>query len=113
MGRLNLFSQGTFENYVISAIIDTRTSHICLSMDGRIFTIEQGEEQMENVLTAKSSDELKEVAGWRKDLSEFGIEGQDDFKRGPKSTAVSKTLADAGMALPPYHFRCRSTIRPI
>ncbi len=113
MGRLNLFSQGTFEKYMISAIIDTRTSHICLSMNGRTFTIEQGVEQMENVLTAKSSDELKQVAGWRKDLSAFGIEGQDDFKTGPKATAVSKSLADAGMALPPYHFRCRTTIRPV
>lgn len=113
MGRLNLFSQGTFEKYMISAIIDTRTSHICLSMDGRTFTIEQGQEQMENVLTAKSSDELKQVAGWRKDLSAFGVKNQDDFKTGPRSASTSKSLADAGMALPPYHFRCRSTIRPV
>ncbi len=113
MGRLNLFSQGTVKKYTIQAIIDTRTSTICLQMNGRQFTIEQGEEQVRKVLTAKSSAELKQVAGWRKDLSDFGVKNQNDFKSGPSSLNMNKSLAENGLSLPPYHFRCRSTIRPV
>lgn len=113
MGRINLFSQGTFEKYMFAAIIDTRTSKVCVQMDGRIFTIAQGVEQMDKVLGAVSSDELKKVAGWQKDLSAFGVKDDDDFKRGPLSAKVSKSIADAGLNLPPLHFRCRSTIRPV
>lgn len=106
MGRLNLFAQGDFKKFMYQAIVDKRTSVICLSLNGRIFTVEQGQKHIEKMMSAKSSDELKKVAGWRRDLSEFGVTTPDEFKTGPRSDEISKAIADAGGLIPPAHFRC-------
>jgi hypothetical protein len=112
-GRLKLFDGGNFKSYEFAAIIDKRTSLICQSMHGRRFTVEQGQKNMSRVLNANSTAELKKVAGWRRDLSEFGASSPDSFKTGRGSKEFSDQLALAGLSIPPLHFRCRSTIRPI
>jgi len=99
--RIQMFKQGGFTTYQIGAVIDRRTSQICNSMNGRTFTVQQGEQHITKVLGATSSAGLASAAPWRRDLSSFG------------KSPSSKTLADAGMALPPYHFRCRTQVFPI
>lgn len=90
--------------YQIAAILDNLTSQICLSMNGMIFELKYAVEFRDKVLEVETISQLKEFAPWRKDLSEFGIK-----------TAVpsaAEVLAAAGMAAPPYHFRCRTSIYP-
>jgi hypothetical protein len=111
--KMNLFSQAEFKHFEFSAMMDNRTSVICRSLNGRIFTVQQGVDHMNRVLDATSTTELKKVAGWRRDLSEFGVTTEGDRKRGPGSKELSAELAKAGLSMPPLHFRCRSTIRPI
>jgi hypothetical protein len=111
--KMNLFAQAEFKHFVFSAIMDKRTSVICRSLNGRIFTVKQGVDHMNRVLNSRSITELKSVAGWRRDLSEFGVTSEGDRKRGPGSEALSAELAKNGLSMPPLHWRCRSTIRPI
>lgn len=111
--RIAGMNQAGIEGYEIQAIIDRRTSQICIQMNGRRFTIKQGNETIDAVLSAPDAEALRAIAPWRKNLSEFGIAGNDAFKKGPRAKAFSDKLADAGMALPLYHFRCRTQVRPI
>lgn len=111
--RINLFDRGGFTEYEIVAIMDNRTSEICRAMHGRTFKIGQAQSTIDRILEAEDAEELKQIAPWRKDLTEFGVKTQDAFKTGPRATSFSSSLADAGMALPPYHFRCRTSIRPV
>lgn len=97
--RIKQMSFSSITSYVIDAILDRRTSVICNSMNGRVFTVESGMETIKNILSSKSSEGLKNVAPWRKDLSGFGKNPSSD------------DLAKAGMALPPYHFKCRTQVR--
>jgi len=77
------------------AIMDRRTSPLCRDMNGKIFTIEQGEEHIA-ATTAVDGQELKEVSPW---VAPSFIEG--------KST---DELAAAGVIMPPLHGNCRSTV---
>lgn len=97
--RIKQMNFSSITSYVIDAILDRRTSVICNSMNGKVFTVESGMRTIEQVLSSKSTEGLKSVAPWRKDLSSFGKNPSSD------------DLAKAGMALPPYHFRCRTQVR--
>lgn len=96
--------------YIIAAIIDKRTSDICVSMNGRTFKTKEGLQHIDNVVNVKSLDELKSAAPWRRDLSEFGV---TERKKMVNNKKLSSKLALAGLALPPYHFLCRTTIQPV
>lgn len=90
------------------AVIDNRTSEVCLSMDGRIFEIEQAKAFRQQVFDAENVEDLKDFAAWRKDLSEFGLSAGQNLN----DPAISSQLAAAGVIVPPLHFRCRSELHP-
>lgn len=106
---LNLMREAEIQSYVWASVLDERTSTICIQMDGRVFEIKIGVEQMEKLLEMESGEDLKENFGWRRDLSEFNLkEGQ---KLSSKETA--RLLAENGVPIvPPAHWRCRSEIFP-
>lgn len=106
---INALVDAEILEYVISAIRDNKTSVICFQMHGRTFKVSQGISLMNNVLNSKTPNDVKEVAGWRKDLSEFGVTRQREKINDKK---LNNKLASSGMALPLYHFRCRTTIEP-
>ena len=91
-----------------SAVIDHRTSEVCLQMNGRIFTIEQAKTNMDNILGQDSIEGLKTVAPWFRDLSSFGVGAGEKLT----DSITSSRLAEAGVIIPPLHFRCRSEIVP-
>lgn len=85
---------------------DDRTSRVCQHMSGKVFTVEQAKTQMDAELSAKDPDEVKKIHPWLK---------MDELKSiSPKAGHIGKAdqeaLAKAGLPLPPYHFRCRSTV---
>jgi SPP1 gp7 family putative phage head morphogenesis protein len=108
--RVNLMSQAEITDYEIVAIIDKRTSDICLQMDGRRFSVKDGMAHIDSVLGAKTPSGLRQVAGWRDSLKELGIKNP---LSGKTSSKISAILSGNGMALPPYHFRCRTQVRPV
>ena len=106
-GALNVMAEAEIERYVISAVLDSRTSDICRFMDGREFSVSQGRSQMNRYLGAREPHDVREVAGWvsSDEAQTFAGSGSDDSQRAG--------LASAGLALPPYHGRCRTVVIPV
>jgi len=109
-GTITNYQEAGFETFEIAAIIDRRTSQICQLMNGKTFTVDQGADLRDRIMGAENPTQLKNIAGWMRGKeagSAFGI------KPGVAATpAQSKAMAGKGMALPPYHFRCRTVIIP-
>jgi SPP1 gp7 family putative phage head morphogenesis protein len=83
------------EEYRIIAVMDARTSSICREMDGKVFRTEHAVKIRDDMIGAKDPEAVKAIAPWR-DADE--VKGKD-----------ADALAKLGMALPPYHYHCRSS----
>lgn len=99
-GQLRSFSQLKITRYEIMNPMDDRTSIICTFMNGKVFEIKDGLDQVANDSKAKNPDGLRASHPW------LGITAI----KGIAARGGTKALAEAGLALPPYHFRCRSTV---
>ena len=93
LGKITGFEKAGIAYYEIRAIIDDRTSDICLSMNGRIFPVSDGANLRDEILSMSSPEEIKSVAPWR--------------AAGEVSNLHTSDLPP-GMEFPPYHFRCRT-----
>lgn len=84
------------EYYKVVAMMDSKTSEICRSMNGRIIPAKHLEKQAGNLLNAKSMADKKNAATWQSKA----YNGKSD-----------KLASNFG--LPPYHFRCRTEVVPV
>lgn len=86
--------------------MDHRTSQICAHLNGKIILIEDGVSQIELESGAKNPKKIKEVHPW------LSFEKIKEIS--PRSGNVSKkdtdALAKAGVVLPPFHAKCRTTV---
>lgn len=78
------------EEVKVVAVIDKKTSAVCRSMHGRIIPIKSAKDQADAITNAESIEEKKKASRWQ---------SQPIFGKLP-----------AGVALPPYHFRCRTIV---
>jgi SPP1 gp7 family putative phage head morphogenesis protein len=97
LGVIEGMVEAEITEYEVVAVMDERTSAICREMNGRIIKVEQAVKLREALLNAKSPEDVKTIAPWLK---------LEDIRGKP-----TKDLS-IGMAAPPYHFHCRSTIVP-
>jgi len=127
-GEINSFAEYGVTAYQITAIVDERTTEQCLVMNGKTFTVEEGARQAARTakayVAADSADELREILGrihpWpngtENSPANFAgwFESQAGFKPpapGTDFTPAQRAAASrAGFALPPYHWRCRTTV---
>ena len=93
LGKINGFEKAGIEYYEIKAIIDDRTSDVCRYMDGVVFPVSEAVKFRDSILKLNSPEDIKKFAPWRS-ATEIS-----DFKKDGFPT---------GMALPPYHWRCRT-----
>lgn len=105
-GQLRSFEQAGVRELEIVNPMDDRTSEICEHMNGKVFTIEQAREQFDRELAATNPTEFKAAHPW------VTIEELRDIspKAGDAGAKDAEALALAGIGLPPYHWRCRTTI---
>lgn len=82
--------------YKVVAIMDSKTSDICRSMNGRVIPAQHLERQANAITAAKSMAAKKAAATWRNEP----YLGRSD-------------KMDASFGLPPYHFRCRTEVVPV
>jgi|GEM_PF-1999055 SPP1 gp7 family putative phage head morphogenesis protein len=97
MGAIESMVEAEITEYEVVAVMDERTSAICREMNGRIIKVEQAVRLRDALLDAKSPEDVKKIAPWLK---------LEDIRGKPTGTLP------VGMAFPPYHFHCRSTVVP-
>ena len=108
-GQINLMDEAGITQVMWSSVMDDRTSDICASMNGRVFTIDMVKAQQTRILEQDTSDAVANLYPWRKDLSEFNLKPGERLS----SFEASNLLASSGVPIvPPAHFRCRSELVP-
>lgn len=105
-GALTGLQQAEFERYRIVAVMDERTSEQCRLMHNRTFKVSTGISQMNASFMAEDPEAVKNVAGWKKPEQIIQAAGDGDAK------SQERGLAAAGLALPPFHARCRTIVMP-
>jgi len=99
-GQLRSFVDVGVTRYEIVNPMDNRTSPICVEMNGKVFTVREGASLISKVSGATNPEQVKEAHPW----VSVG-EARKIYKSGGE-----RALAKKGLCLPPYHFRCRSTV---
>lgn len=110
------------EKYEVVAIRDTRTTEQCLFLDGTVFSLERAMDAFDALEGARSVPVLNHVApflrrkgreitvgSWKGATVAARMDGQGGFvdKLDPAG------LQAAGIHMPPYHHRCRTTVAPV
>jgi hypothetical protein len=109
-GVLRSFSEVGVTHYTITNPMDKRTCEVCAHMNGKVFTVEQGVNQMEAVLAAEDKDAVKKAHPWLSFKELNKISSSAGKLSGKSAISDSQALASAGQALPPFHFKCRCSI---
>ncbi|MCD6654479.1 MAG: hypothetical protein LT067_06935 [Sulfurovum sp.] len=78
------------EEVKVVAVIDKKTSAVCRSMHGRIIPIKSVKDQADAITAATDIEEKKKASRWQ------------------SKPIFGKLPSD--VALPPYHFRCRTIV---
>ena len=95
-GNLRGYDEVGIKYLEVLAVMDERTSPICLNMNGRIIPTANAVGQMKSIMLAENPEDIKRDQPW---LKVSDLEG--------KSTRA--VMAKGGIA-PPYHFNCRTTL---
>lgn len=105
-GQIRSFQEYGITRYELVNPMDNRTSRVCVHLNGKVFLVQRAVEQMEAESGVFDPDEIRKIHPWSsyEDLIKISP------TRGHVSDKDSAALADAGFALPPYHFRCRTTV---
>jgi len=109
-GQIRSFQDAGITRYEIVNPNDRRTSPICRHMSGKVFTVEHAARQIESEAGATNPDDIRKAHPWLSATELMRVSSAAGHISGPAGIKDSKSLADAGQALPPYHFRCRSTV---
>lgn len=102
MGHISGYEEAGIEYVEIVARLDGRTSKICRNLHGRIIPISVMSKQRDSMVAAAQSGDMEAV---KRAQPMIGGRLED------RLAAVGKTsdLISAGIGMPPYHFRCRTT----
>jgi len=95
-GSLRSYDELGIKYLEVLAVVDERTSSICLEMNGRTIPVANAVGQMKSIMAAQSPEDIKINQPW---LRRSAIRG--------KSTAE---VMAKGVIAPPYHFHCRTTL---
>lgn len=97
----------------IVAVLDRRTTPICVDMNGRVFEVETASRVVTEMTTAANPDDIKALMPWLNWDQDNGhafavIRGERVDLPSGRSDADNAAIA-AVAPLPPYHGRCRTT----
>jgi len=97
LGKVNAMVEAEVEYYEIRAIVDDRTSDICLRLNGTTFPVQRAIEYRDNILSLSDPEDIKKASPWLTPEEVAALPVNDDD-------------LPAGLSMPLYHFRCRTTI---
>lgn len=92
IGRVQGFVDAGILYARIQAVLDKNTSQICRDLNGRVIEVAHLKRQADNLLAAKTKDELKAAATWQK-----------------RYTGKTEDLPP-NLGLNPFHYRCRTEV---
>ena len=106
--------------YEVLSVLDERTTKVCRMMDGKILSVESALGSFDAFEGARSLVEVRERTNPFMRVRGDGIflpDGTRTATIGPKggfsNTLTPTQLNGAGVNMPPYHFRCRTTVVPV
>jgi hypothetical protein len=105
-GQLRSFIDIGITRYELVNPMDHKTSEICAHLNGKTFQVADGAAQMVADMAAKTPSALKEAHPWLT-IDEIKVISP---KAGDVGPADALALSEAGLALPPYHFHCRTVV---
>lgn len=102
IGHVAGYEDAGVEYVEVVAVLDSRTSPICRHMHGRVIAVNTMTRQRDAIMSAASGGDMEAIKRAQPMIS---------GKREKELLNITKTsgLTSAGIALPPYHFRCRTT----
>lgn len=106
-GAIQTFVEAEVKRYQIKAVLDRRTSEICTFMDSREFSVRSAERLIDRTFEAEDPDAVRAISPWVSASKAGVIAGEGD------AASQEVQLEAAGMALPPYHGKCRTTVIPL
>ncbi len=102
MGHVSGYEEAGIDSVEVVAVLDDRTSDICRHMHGRIIPVSTLVRQRDLLLDAAKRHDFDATKRAQPMLS--GAKAMDILSMG-RTTDIT----GSGIALPPYHFRCRTT----
>lgn len=100
-GALSAMAETGAVTYEYVNPMDERTSEVCRELDGTTFTLKASLDLRDRFLRASSPEASKAIAPWPK---------PDDLVRADGTRLSGAELQAKGIAWPPLHFHCRSTV---
>lgn len=105
------YAEAGVESYRWVAINDSRTTPLCAALDGMVFSVKGALDAFDELEDAKDLDEMKQkLAPFGRVLEGGQIELSSGELLDPDATA--EEFQEAGIHMPPAHYRCRSTVVP-
>jgi hypothetical protein len=105
MAKISAYADAGIVRYRLRAVLDDRTSPICIRLNGHVFQLTDAESQIDKMLAAEAPDQAKAAQPWKTDEEIARIIG--GARRGSK--AAADRLREAGASvLPPFHGNCRT-----
>ncbi|RKJ80551.1 MULTISPECIES: hypothetical protein [unclassified Pyramidobacter] len=99
LGRVAGYEEAGVEYVQVVAVLDAHTTQICRSMHGRTIPVGALSRQRDRLLSAARRHDADAMKAAQPMFGDQEV---------PAATKTS-ALIDAGIGLPPYHFRCRTT----
>lgn len=114
-GSLRTYAENEIRYYEFLAIVDGRTTQMCLDFNGRTFSVETTIGIVQELVMAMSAEDVKTIKpflSWddNESKSYFVQDGQRIYVPTGKTPDDNAAIAKWGISIPPIHFLCRSTI---
>ncbi len=130
--QMSSYAEAGIQRYVIEAVLDERTTHICRYLHGKTFAVADGLQRFERVEQLEQPEEIKRELPWvresldpetgntrlyvdsgagRTPLAEVtrSALGTRDDRGDFRALASDGALREVGIGFPPYHGLCRTT----
>lgn len=95
LAAFNQANQYGIKYYKIVAVMDSRTTQICRSLNGKLIPAEHLQNQYRRIMNAKTVEDMKAAQS-------LNYANRSFFQRLPKN-----------IGFPPYHFGCRTHVVPV
>jgi len=100
------------DSYVIVNPMDERTTDICSDLNGKEFPVKAAADRVREIIAAESPEDVKALHPWNPGgyVSAFSDLGVVVEQGKPITPAAAEVLSAAGYGMPPFHFKCRTTV---